>query len=102
MNGRQEGIAIILHPAVSPWRRDGNEGRKVGVFAAEAIADPRANAGTDQVSGPGVEAQESFTVSHAFSVHRPDKTQVIGMAGEVGKQLTDPHAGSPVLIEFER
>ncbi len=102
MSGGQEGAAVVLHAAVTPRRRDRDEGRQVLALAAQSIADPGPDTGPHEVRLTGVQSQQRLAMCRALGVQRADHAQLVGVPGQLRKQLADPDAAFAVLGELKR
>ncbi len=103
MGGREEGAGEILGTAVGdPIVVEEDVAGEVFVFGAEAVGDPRADAGRGADAAAGVEEEILGSVEWSLTDHRADDTEVVGDAGDVGKQVADPESRLAALPEVPR
>ena len=73
-------------------REHHHEGRQVVILAAEAVADPRAHAGTPGLLAAALDEGDRRIVIDRVGVHRLDDRDVIHDLRRVRQQLADPRA----------
>ena len=83
-------------------RADGDEAGQVRVLGAQAVGDPRAHAGPDEVVAAGVQLEQRAAVGRVGAVDRVDDAEVVHARGHVREQLADPEAALAVLPELPR
>ena len=83
-------------------REHHDERGQVPILAAQAVADPRAHAGTARLLAAALDERDRRIVIDRVRVHRLDDGDVVDDLGDVRQQLADPRAGLPVLLELER
>ena len=76
-------------------------GGEVGVFAAEAVGGPGADARTAGKLGARLHERDRRVMVDGFRVHGADHAPFVGLRGDVRHQLTEPIARLPVLVELE-
>ena len=89
-----------LRAAIRQGGRDDHEAGQVRVFRPEAVADPRAHARAREGHRAGVDAERGLRVVGVVGEHGADEAEIVGALGDLGKQLADPQAGLPALLEF--
>ena len=99
MSPGQEITRPDLPSGIRALGRDDHEGRQVAVLGAQAIADPRSDAGAGKSKRPGVDAQGGLVVVGVVGGHRPDDAQVVHATGHVGKKTT--HLGAAAAMSGE-
>ena len=83
-------------------RRDqDDEGRQVGVVAAQPVMHPRAHARAAGDLRSGLEERDRRIVVDRLGEHRADDAQVVDDLGGVRQQVGDPGAAAAVLREPE-
>ena len=79
-----------------------DEAGEVGIFGAEAVGDPGADAGPGHDAGTAVEKAEGVFVNGGVGVHRAHHAEVIRVGGgQAVEQLADLEAGLAVAAEGE-
>ena len=86
--GGQEAAGKILQSAARhDAEAEDDEAGQIAVFAAQAVTDPRAEAGPARVVDAGVQEEHAGAVHRQIGLHRADHGQVVGTTGDVRKQL---------------
>ena len=104
--GRQEAAAPepVVRAAgrrLPALRDQHDERRQVLVLAAQAVAEPGADARPAGELGAGLEEGDGRVVVDRLGVHRLDEAEVVGDLRGVRQQLADPRARLAVLGELE-
>ncbi len=102
VDGRQERRAVVRRAAVVLRRADGDEARQVFVRGAQAVEDPRSEAGPGELGNAAVHLQERLGVVGQVGVHAVEQAELVGMARQLGEEFADPQAALAVLGEPER
>src|SRR5438552_15930503 len=100
---RWQKIAVPhLGAGVRQVLRQHDERRQVRIKCSKPITEPRTDAGQRDGGRTGVHRQRGLKMLDDIRVERADDAQIVGAAAEIYKQLTDPEAGFPSALEFER
>ena len=78
-----------------------DEVRQVRVFAAETIAQPRAQAGAPRLLAAGLQEGNGRIVVDGFGVHRFDESDVIDDGGRLREQFAEPRPRLTMLLKIE-
>ncbi len=78
-----------------------DEAGEVAAFAAEAVGEPGAETRAREGLFARVHLETCAVVIDIVGDHGADDAEVVGVAGEVGKQIADFEAGLAVAGEFE-
>ena len=100
MRPRQEITGPDLPPGIRALGCNHHEGRQVAVLGAQAITDPRSDAGAGECERSGVDAQGGLVVVGVVGGHRPDHAQVVHTPGHVGKETAHFGAASAMSGEI--
>ena len=100
MNGRKEGIAVVLRPSHALGGHEGDEGWHVFVFAPQPVADPAADGRPNKVHRSGVQKQGSRPVSNSFGVHSVEKAELVHVFGYFGEKGGDGLAALPSPLKI--
>src|SRR5262249_32619309 len=101
-NRRQKGSAVVDWPAVIDRWIQRDESGQVLVLRAEAVKRPRAERWAEKLENASVHLHERLRVIRLVAVHRIDEAHLVGVLGEIRKQLGDPQSTLAVLCEFPR
>ncbi len=71
------------------------------VFAAEAVADPRADARPAGELRAGLHERDRGVVVDRFGVERVDHAEIVGDLAQVRQQFAEPEPAFAVLLELE-
>ena len=94
---RQEAAAD--QPPISAPQRD--EARQVLVLTAQAVGDPRPEAGMDGVDPAGRQVADRGLMVRRNGVHRADDAQVVDAVAQMGQQVADEDAALAARPEAE-
>ena len=101
MDGGQEAVAEDVDPAQGDAAAaEDDEPRQVLVLGAEAVGDPRPQAGEPVERHAAVEIEVGLGVLHERRGHRADDGQFVGHAADVGKERADGDAALAVMREL--
>ena len=87
---------------MSKGRTDGDEPWEVGVFAAEAVADPRTHAGADKGVTAGVKLKQGAAMARVGAVDAVDDAEVINSTAYLREEIADWNAALAAGSEFPR
>ena len=76
-----------------------DEAGEVLVLGAQAVERPRPQRRPDELRVARVHHQVGLRMGGQVGVHAPDHAELVGMAGDLGKELGDPLAALAVLAE---
>src|SRR6187401_2789613 len=93
--------ALAAVRVVLPRNQD-DEGGQILVVAAQAVAEPRADAGAPDDLVPGVHEDLRRRVIELRRLHRADDGDLVGVLPEIGQERRQLRAGLSVLAERER
>ncbi len=100
MNGGKEGGTPVAGAAIAEAGGEGDEGGQIGVFGAEPVADPGADAGSDEGGGAAMEEEGGGTVCDAFGLHAVQEAELVHPLGGVREKFTDPVPGLAMTREL--
>ena len=105
--GRQEASApeaVVERLVVGSTAAEGGHhhvGGEVGIFAAETVGGPRANAWAAGQLTTRLHEGDGWVVVDGLRVHGTDDAPFVGFRGHVRHQFTEPVTGLAVLLELE-
>jgi hypothetical protein len=100
VDGRQEAAAPGAVAGSKDLARDeGNKGRTILIFAAEAVAEPGADAGPSEARETGEGEELRGGVIELLGVEGFDEAELIGHSLEVGEKVGKFDAGVPTFFE---
>ena len=83
-------------------RADGDEARQILVLRSQAIGNPGAHAGTDEVIAARMQLEQGAAVGGIGAVQGAQDAQVIHTLRHVGKQFADRKPAFAVVFEGPR
>ena len=95
--GAVVGDATDGEPAVA----QGDEAGEILILGAEAVNEPRAEAGLHDAERSGVHEDGGDVVGGNVGPHGADDGEVVGMGGGLGKGVADLEAGAAVFLKLE-
>ena len=103
VDARQKaGLPVLRFLDRVAERAHRDERRQVLVFAAEAVAEPGAEAGANLAGVAAVHQEQRRFVAGDVGVHRADHGDVVDRLGGATEDVADLDAALAVLVEFER